>query len=145
MKLLNDAVEYEDYKYVLQDVGSIYLGARYTYEDLLAGEMVPFKLKAILNHYVLKESAPDTSLESQFYYLEPESFLYEIFNQLKVKVRVQVREEKKGFLGKSRFVYEEKVLPLKELVETTPAQKKARGMIIREVIISKLGLMTFSV
>lgn len=145
MKLPNDAVGYEDYKYVLQDAGSIYLGAKYTYQELLASELTPFKLKAILNHYVLKEADRETTLESQFYYLEEKSFLCETFGQLKIRIRVQMRQEEKRFFGKSRLVYREKVLPLRELVRMNPAEKKAGGLIIREIIISKLGLMTFSV
>ena len=43
------------------------------------------------------------------------------------------------------MVYTEKILTLKELAEMNLARKKASGMIIREIIVSKLGLMTFSV
>ena len=67
MKIKENVTQYEDFKYVLQDTGNIYLGARFSYEELLKQEMVPFKLKAILTHYILKEAAPDTTLESQFY------------------------------------------------------------------------------
>ena len=38
--------QYEDFKYVMQDTGSIFLGARYSYRELLEAEAVPFKLKA---------------------------------------------------------------------------------------------------
>ena len=46
---------------------------------------------------------------------------------------------------KKKMVYTEKILTLKELTEMNLARKKASGMIIREIIVSKLGLMTFSV
>ena len=38
-----------------------------------------------------------------------------------------------------------KSLTLPELTAMTLARKKASGMLIREIIISKLGMMTFSV
>lgn len=145
MKRLGSATGYEDYKYVLQDAGSICLGAKYTYEELLEGEMVPFKLKAILNHYIRKEADPKTTLESQFYYLEEGTFLYEIFSQLKIRVRVQMQEKRKGLFGKEKLIYREKLLSLSELTEMNLARKKAGGLIIREIVVSKLGLMTFSV
>lgn len=145
MKIKENVTQYEDFKYVLQDTGNIYLGARFSYEELLEQEMVPFKLKAILTHYILKEAAPDTTLESQFYYLTGDSFLYETFKQLKIRVKVQMQVEKKTLLGKRKNEYREEILSLKELIEVNLARKKACGMLIREIIISKLGMMTFSV
>jgi len=145
MNLKGRMTQYEDFKYVLQDVGSLYLGAKYSYEELLEAEAVPFKLKAILTHYVLKEASPDTTLESQFYYIEQNTFLYETFLQLKVKVKAQIQVEKKNIFGKTRIEYQEQIFSLKELSEMNLARKKASGLIIREIIISKLGMMTFSI
>lgn len=145
MKLDFTTTQYEDFKYVLQDTGSISIGAKYTYKELLGNEMVPFKLKAVLEHYIFKESDPETVLESEFYYLEEATFLYEVFTQLKVKVKVLRMEETKSLLGRKKMIYKESVLSLKELTQINLAKKKASGMIIREIVISKLGLMTFSV
>ena len=140
-----NVTQYEDFKYVMQDTGSIYVGAKYAYEELLEAEAVPFKLKAILKHYILKEASPQTTLESEFYYLEPGTFLYETWKQLKVRVKVQVQVEKKSLFGKKRMEYQEKILTLKELTEMNLARKKASGLLITEIILSKLGMMTFSV
>lgn len=145
MKITGNVSSYEDFKYVMQDTGNLYLGARYTYEELLSAEMTPFKLKAIINHYVLKEISPEATLESQFYYLDRDSFLYEVFCQLKIKVKVQLQRERKGFFGKGKIRYEEQILSLKELTDINLAKKKASGFIIREIIVSKLGLMSFSI
>lgn len=144
MNIKGNVTQYEDFKYVLQDVGNIYLGAGFSYEELLEQEMVPFKLKAILTQYILKEATPDTTLESQFYYMEENTFLYETFQQLKVRVKVQIQEEKKDFLGKVKIKYQEKVFPLSEFVQMNLARKKASGVLVREIILSKLGMMTFS-
>ena len=140
-----NVTQYEDFKYVMQDTGSIYVGAKYAYEELLEAEAVPFKLKAILTHYILKEASPQTTLESEFYYLEPGTSLYETWKQLKVRVKVQVQVEKKSLFGKKRMEYQEKILTLKELTEMNLARKKASGLLITEIILSKLGMMTFSV
>lgn len=140
-----DMLQDNDFKYVMADAGSIYLGARFSFRDLMEQEMVPFKLKAIMTHYILKEVDQDNTLESQFYYLESGNFLYETLRQLKLKVKVNVQEEKKTLFGKTKFVYVEKILSLKELTEMNLAKKKASGMIIREIIVPKLALMTFSV
>ncbi len=135
----------DDFKYVMLDVGNIYLGARYTFGELMEHEMVPFKMKAILTHYILKEASKETSLESQFYYMEKGSFLFETFRQLKTKVKVYVQVEKKGIFGRKKMQYVEKIFSLKDFTEMNLTQKKACGIVICEIIISKLGMMTFSV
>lgn len=144
-KMGKNATKYEDFKYMLADAGNLYLGAAFSYEELLEAEMVPFKLKAILSHYILKESAADTTLESEFYYLEKNTFLYETYSQLKTKVKVQIQTEKRSLTGKTRVVYQEKIFTLPELAAMNLARKKASGLLVREIIISKLGMMTFSV
>ena len=53
MKIRENTTRYEDYKYVMQDAGNLYIGAKYSYEELLEQEMIPFKLKTILIRYVL--------------------------------------------------------------------------------------------
>ncbi len=156
MKITENVTRYDDFKYVLQDVGSLYLGAGFSYEELLAQELVPFKLKAIVSQYILKEAAPQTTLESQFYYLEEGTFLYEVFSQLKIRIKVQEQVPKKQrrlpLGGKSsgrgreeKYIYQEKVYTLKELAGINLARKKACGILVREIIVSKLGMMTFSV
>lgn len=145
MKIKENVTRYEDYKYVMQDAGNIYIGARYSYEELLEQEMVPFKLKTILTRYVLTEISPETTLESQFYYIEEDTFLYETYRQLKVQIKTQIQKEKKTISGRTRIEYKEKIFTLQELARMNLAQKKASGMIVREIIVSKLGMMVFSV
>ena len=145
MKIRENTTRYEDYKYVMQDAGNLYIGAKYSHEELLEQEMIPFKLKTILIRYVLTEASPETTLESQFYYLEENDFLYETYKQLKVRVKTQVQIEKKTLSGKTRMEYKEKIFTLQELVQMNLARKKASGMIVMEIIVSKLGMMVFSV
>ena len=141
----NQNVEDNDFKYVIQDTGSVYLGARFTFGELMEQDRVPFKIKAILAHYVFKEVNPETSLESQFYYMEAGNFLYETFCQLRIRVKVNILEEKKSLFGKKKMQYVEKVYPLQQFVTINLARKKAGGIIVREIIISKLAMMTFNV
>ena len=145
MNINSNVTQYEDFKYVMQDTSYVYLGAKYTFQELLDAELVPFKLKAIISHYILKETTPENTLESQFYYLEQGTFLYDTLYQLKVKVKAQVQVEKKSMFGQSKIVYKEQVFSLQELTALNLAKKKASGIIIREIVISKLGMMSFSI
>lgn len=135
----------EDFKYLLQDAGAIYVGARYSYAELLEEEMAAFKLKTILSRYILQDVDASTTLESHFYYMEEGSFSYQTFRELKVRIRVSALEEKKSLAGKTKSRYKDKIYTLKELAGLNLARKKQAGIIIREIIFSKLGLMTFTV
>jgi len=136
---------YEDYKYVMGDTSCVYLGGKFSYEEMLRDESVPFKFQAIIEHYLLKDTAPETTLESQFYYMTPDSFSYRTFEQLKAKVKVCELEEKKSLFGKVSAKYTQKVYPLKNFVAMNLAQKKKRGIVVQEIAISKLSLSFFSV
>ncbi len=140
-----ELIQDNDFKYVMQDAGCVYVGARFSFQELMEQEMVPFKLKAILTHYIFKEVDGATSLESQLYYLEKGTFLYDTLNQLKIRIKVNILEEKKSLFGKRKYRYAEKVLTLKELTDINLAKKKASGLIVREMIVSKLAMMAFSV
>lgn len=134
-----------DFKYFMQDAGSIYLGARFSYAEILAQEMVSFKYKSIVEHYILKDTDPQTTLESQLYYMTADQFSYKTYLQLKARVKVSVLEEKKSLFGRAKTGYANKVMKLEEIVGMNLAQKKKCGMVVHELILSKLALMGFSV
>ncbi len=133
----------EDFKYVMQDIERYYFGARLSYAELDANELTPFKFKTICEKYLGKELDPSTALESQLYFLDKETFEYRVLHQLRAKVRVS--QQKKSRHSSSSPIYEEKVYKIEQLVNISPADKQEAGMIVRELIISKLALFGFSV
>lgn len=135
----------DDYKYFIQDTGSIYLGAKFSYAEILEQEMVSFKYKSIIEHYILKDTDPETTLESQLYYMTPDQFSYKTYMQLKARVKVCVLVQKRRLLGGMKAVYENKEMKLDELVRMNLARKKQCGMVIQELSLSKFALMSFSV
>lgn len=140
-----EIIQDNDFKYVLNDTGYIYIGARFSYKEMLEEEMIAFKLKTIISQYILKDVDEETTLESHFYYLTSDSFAYKTYRELKVKIKVSVPKEKRSLTGRVRYIYQDKVYTLKEFEELNLARKKQLGLIVREVIISKVGLMTFAV
>ncbi|MBD5494489.1 MAG: hypothetical protein HDR12_08990 [Lachnospiraceae bacterium] len=139
-------MEYQDndFKYFMQDVGNLYMGARYSYKEIIENEMVPFKLKSIIEHYIMKDTQADTTLESQFYYMGGDDFSYKTYMQLKAKVKVCMYVEKKSFLGEKKMVYSNRNIPIDKFVQMNLAQKKKYGVKIQEIAISKLAMMSFS-
>ncbi len=140
-------MEYQnnDYQYFMQDISSLYFGARYSYGQIMEHEMVNFKFKTIIEHYISKDTDLATTLESHLYYMTPEQFSYKTYMQLKAQVKVSVLEEKKSLLGKTKLCYRTRVIPLNEFALLNLAQKKAKGVVVQELILSKLALMSFSV
>lgn len=135
----------DDFKYYMQDTSLVYLGAKFSYAEILGQEMVNFKFKSIVEHYILKDTDPETTLESQLYYMTPDQFSYKTYTQLKARIKVSMLVQKRKLFGGMKTSYENKVLKLDELVEMNLARKKQCGMVIQELILSKLALMAFSV
>ena len=140
-------MEYQDndYKYFMQDTGSLYFGARYSYQEIMQDINANFKFKSIIEHYIAKDTDLSTTLESHLYYLTPEQFSYRTYEQLKARVKVSVLEERKTLFGKTKTGYRTKVVHLNELTGWNLARKKKMGLVIQELMISKLALMAFSV
>lgn len=129
----------------MQDTGSLYFGARYSYQEIMQDVNANFKFKSIIEHYIAKDTDLATTLESHLYYLTPEQFSYRTYEQLKARVKVSVLEERKTLFGKTKTGYRTKVVHLNELTGWNLARKKKMGLVIQELMISKLALMTFSV
>lgn len=147
MEKINTEAEYQDndFKYFMQDVGNLYMGARICYAEIMENEMAPFKLKSVIEHYIMKDVHANTTLESQFYYMDKEDFSYKTYMQLKAKVKVCMYMEKKNLLGPKKMAYKNVSVPLDKFVQMNLAQKKKYGVKIQEIAISKLALMAFSV
>lgn len=137
--------ENKDYKYVMQDVGNVYFGARFSYREMISDENVPFKFKTIVERYIGKDLDPEVTLESHFYYMKEEGFDFQSYKQLRAKVRFNILSEKKKRFGKPVKRYTTQILPVEKFVRIPEEEKKEKGVMIQEIAISKLGLMTFSV
>lgn len=137
---MNNIVNEDDFKYYMQDIERHYFGARYNYNELLGNEVVPFKFKSIITKY-LKDEVPldTTTLESHFYYMDKEGYDYKVYKQLKTRVRTSVYKNK----DKKDKGFKEKLFTIEQLVKITPQEKEEQGMMIREVVISKLALFGF--
>ncbi len=131
----------EDFKYCMQDMERDYFGARYTYQELMQNELVPFKFKTIIERYLVRDIDRDTSLESHFYHMTKENPEYRVYRQLKARVRVTQIKNRKS----SQTEYTEKVYTLEQLTALSQEEKMEKGIAIREIILSKLALFAFAV
>lgn len=133
---------YEDYKYIMQDTSNLYVGAKYTFGEILENEELSFKFRLIAEKYILPEASPQDSLETHLYYLDKSSFLVKLYDHLKARIKVNVIEEKKPLFGKAKKEYVTKTLKIQELVGMSVSDKEKCGMVIQELRVSKLAMMT---
>ena len=91
---------YEDYKYVMQDTGYLYLGSKYSYGELMEQESVPFKFMTVLERYIIPDMGMDTTIESHLYYMKAADFTCRTRLQLKAKVKIDRLTIKKNLFGR---------------------------------------------
>lgn len=115
-----------DFKYVIQDFMHLFIGAKYTFEEIMENEDIPFKFRSIIGNYLLKEYADTTSLEEYLKQMRDKDMVYRIFVQLKVKVKTK-----------------NKYFTLDEFMELTKNNRE--DYFVEEIMLSKLNLMAISV
>lgn len=135
--------EYEDFKYSIQDVANLYIGCKYTLGEIRDEENIMFKFRLIVERYILPEADEEDTLETHLYYLDTAGFVLKIYKQLKARVKVNIIEEKRGFFGKVKKVYATKVWTVEQLAKMPPGEKEKNGVIVQELLLSKLALMAF--
>lgn len=138
-------LDYQDYRYILQDTAALYVGARFSFGDIAKEEEIPFKFRSIVMRHILQEVDNEDTFESIFYYMRPEGYIYEVFAQLRTKVKVSQLTEVKRLFGKSEWIYKEHVYKLAEFVKISTQEKEKLGIVVQEIQCSKLAIMTFSV
>lgn len=134
---------YEDYKYSMQDVSNLYIGAKYTFGELLMQEDILFKFRLIVERYIMPGADREDTLESHLYYLDKSSFLVQIYKQLKARIKVNLIEEKKTLSGKKKKEYTTKILTAEQLTGMSIEEKQKCGMVIQELKVSKLAMLSF--
>lgn len=142
--MMNEKILYEDYKYSMQDTACIYIGSKYTLEEITTSEEILFKLRKIFAESIITSEgvSKEDTLESHLYYLSPQSFVVQIYKQMKARVRVSMIQEKKHLLGGKKKEYTTKYLTIEELVAMSKEEKETCGLVIQELKISKLNLVT---
>ncbi len=136
---------YEDYKYVMYDTAFVYIGAKYSYREIIEDEEISFKIRTIMERYIVPDSGIETTLESDLYYMTEKDLVYRTLMQLKCKLKISRLVVKKNFWGKSERRYETIMIPLAQFVKLSKEEKEKDGVFIQELVINKLALMSFMV
>ncbi|MBR4669807.1 MAG: hypothetical protein IKO84_04350 [Butyrivibrio sp.] len=138
---MNNIINENDFKYYMQDIERYYFGARYDYNELIQNDLVPFKFKTVITKYFKDDIDFSTTLESHIYHMNRETFDYKVYKQLRTRIRTSIYKNP----AKKDKGFKEKIYKIEEIAKISPEDKEKLGMIVREVIVSKLGLWGFQV
>lgn len=135
----------DDFKYIIQDMGAIYIGKELTYFEMMERKDVPFKFQAIINTYISKDVDLNVKMSQHILDITKDAFSYRVYEQLKVSVRIYFKIQKKGFGGKIKEKWEHKTCSFNDFCDKYRDGVIAGNIEIEDVSISKLALMAFSV
>lgn len=135
----------DDFKYVIQDTGSVYFGRELTYTEMMKRDDVPFKMKAIINAHIAKDTDLNQKMSEHLLAIDTDSFTYSIFEQLKLSVRVCYRTEKKSVFGRKKEKWVHKTCTIKEFCIQYGESVKAQKAMIEDISVSKLALMIINI
>ena len=82
-------MEYEAFKYVMTDMTSIFIGAKFSYDELLEHEDVPQKLREVIFRIFLNEVSGDTLIENHVFYLTKDSQTYKALKKMKARFKMR--------------------------------------------------------
>ena len=132
-------MENRDFKYVMHDMSNLYIGAKYSYDELLVSDDVPFKLKTLISRFILREVAGSTTIENHIFYLKETDMSYQIFKEMKAKFRLSVWKDETD--GVKKPGYKSETYRITEIIGNEELMRKKDITIVEEMHITKLRLM----
>ena len=132
--------ENRDFKYVMQDVSRLYIGAKYTYREMMDTDEIPFKFKAILSHYILKDVAEDTSPENHIFFIKDTDISYMVYKQMKVRFKMNFPVLSRRGTWQYRCEYH----TIDEIMKNEQWKEHMDEIVVEEMMISKLQIMMMS-
>ena len=134
---------YPAFEHVMQDVSHVYIGAKLSYGSLMDRDDVPFKLRAILAHYMLKEVAPETTISDHLFFIEKNDLSYLAYKQMKARFKLNVFQEPDGKKRKQSG-YVSRLCTIDEILTDEILRAKRDTTIVEELIFKKLALLGVS-
>lgn len=132
-----------DYKHVIQDVTHIYVGGRLSYAELMDMDEVPFKLKTIFAHYMMRDVDRETTLENHLFYMDKSSMSYIVYKKMKAKFVLNVFYEDGH--GKNKPGYHIDEFTIDEILDNEDLMANKETIFLNEVRISKLKMAGVSI
>jgi hypothetical protein len=134
-----------DFKYVLQDISHIYIGARMNYEEVGEHYDTPARLKSAIYRVIIDDVDLETPICEHLLKLEPKTKSYLVYQQLAVKIKIGFLNQKTDNKGVKREEYVTKIYTIQQLAEDNFLREHPNEYVIQELSFHKRKLMSLAV
>lgn len=138
-------MENRDFKYILQDITHVYFGKELTYMDIMDMDETPFKFKAIINNYFARDTSKNVKMSEHIQNMSKDQFSYEVYEQLKLKIKLNILTTKKNLMGKEVAAHVYKDCTMQEFYQKYQAMVQDGKACVEEYSISKLALLAIGI
>ena len=130
------------YKYVLQDFTNVYIGALFTFEELIASDDCPVRFKDFVIRVICKDGGKERSVSDMLLELSEDSEIFGPLEKLKLKIKVTHLLKSLDKHGNEKDTYETKELSVKEFVDDDYIHDVPEEFLIQEISFKKRHLTT---
>ncbi len=122
-----------DFKYLLEDFSTVYIGANYSYKEIMNHETAPLKFKEAVVRVFVKDCDERTTIAEHLTKMKEQEKSHMLYRQFKVKIKVtQLKKSRKG--------YESKHCALDEFMNQYQMKAANGECFVEEIVIKKLHL-----
>ncbi len=139
----NPKSNYPAFGCVMQDVSQVYIGGQLSYGELMERDDVPFKFRAILSHYMLKDVAGETRISDHLFFIQKNDLSYLAYKQMRAKFRLSVWQEPDGKKRKTAG-YESRLYTMDEILTDEALRAKRDTTVVEELVLKKMSLLAVS-
>lgn len=132
----------QDFKYVLHDLTNIYIGAKYSYKELVDLDDLPFRFRMNLSNFILQYIDENMTLEDHILNMKADETAYKIYKQIRAKVKLNIYSE--DAFGKNKAGYVQMECKIQDIVEGEMAkviEENTQTVFVEEMHITTLGLL----
>ena len=130
------------YKYVIQDFTNVYIGALFTFEELIASDDCPVRFKDFTIRVICKDGGKERTISDMLLDLTDDSEIFGPLEKLKLKIKVTHLLKSLDKHGKETNTYETKELSVREFVDDDYIHDEPDKFLIQEISFKKRHLTT---
>lgn len=122
-----------DFKYLLEDFSTVYIGANYSYKEIVEHETAPLKFKEATVRVFVKECDEKTTIAEHLSVMKEQEKSYLLYHQLKAKIKVtQLKKSGKGYQS-MHYTFD-------EFMDQYQSKTANGECFVEEIVIKKLHL-----
>ena len=128
------------YKYVLQDFTNVYIGALFTFEELIASDDCPVRFKDFVIRVICKDGDRNMTISERLLEIKENDEVYSQLQKLKLKIKVTHLLKSLDKHGNEKDIYETKELSIEDFVKDDYVHDEPGEFLIQEISFKKRHL-----